>query len=136
MTDFTPYSAILGGSLIGLSALLLLIGIGRIAGISGIVSRLWQNPGPDLSWRLYFIVGLIIGPIIAALFGVKTPQIPPGSPYMLIIAGFLVGFGTVYGSGCTSGHGVCGLSRLSRRSIVATLVFILTAMITVALFRG
>ena len=139
MENFTPISALIGGGLIGLSALLLLVLLGRIAGISGIVIQLFSTQGGWLSnnlWRATFVIGLILGPVIAVtLFDVLPPQAPTGNTITLIIAGLLVGFGAVYGSGCTSGHGVCGISRFSKRSIVATCVFMATAMITVLLTR-
>lgn len=131
ITEFTPYSAVLGGLLIGFAVLILLLGLGRIAGISGIISRLFKPVSGDISWRLCFLVGLILGPVISVYFGVLAPQAPQGSPVLLVIAGLLVGIGTVLGSGCTSGHGVCGISRFSIRSVVATVTFMLTAMITV-----
>ncbi|WP_440906141.1 YeeE/YedE family protein [Catenovulum sp. SX2] len=139
MENFTPVSALIGGGLIGFAALLLLLLLGRIAGISGIVSQLFSKQDDWISqniWRVLFVIGLVLGPIVAVnLFDVLAPQAPTGNSVTLIIAGLLVGFGAVYGSGCTSGHGVCGISRLSKRSIVATCVFMATAMLTVWLTR-
>ncbi|WP_016956124.1 YeeE/YedE family protein [Catenovulum agarivorans] len=139
MENFTPVSALIGGGLIGFAALLLLLLLGRIAGISGIVSQLFSKQANWFSqniWRVLFVIGLVLGPIVAVnLFDVLAPQAPTGNSVTLIIAGLLVGFGAVYGSGCTSGHGVCGISRLSKRSIVATCVFMATAMLTVWLTR-
>lgn len=129
--------AFLGGMLIGLSALLLLIGLGRIAGISGIVGNILQqskagNATNDKLWRILFVLGLVIG---AAIYHYIDPfQLPfrqPPSAWLMIIAGLLVGIGTYIGSGCTSGHGVCGIGRFSIRSLSATVIFMLTAGITV-----
>lgn len=128
---FTPWTALAGGLLIGLAAVLLALLNGRIAGISGILSGLlrpWQGEWP---WRLAFIVGLL-----AATLLVARPEIHiEASTPMLIMAGLLVGFGTRLGSGCTSGHGVCGLSRLSMRSLVATGLFMAAAVVTNYLAR-
>ena len=132
MEHFTPVSAAIGGVLIGLSAALLWLGIGRTAGISGIVGNLWTSWPGDLSWRIGFIVGLIAAPLLYKLAGGWLPQVSlPGSSGLVILAGLLVGFGTRLGGGCTSGHGVCGLARLSPRSIAATALFMGTAVITV-----
>jgi uncharacterized membrane protein YedE/YeeE len=135
MAAFDPASALLGGALIGLAAVLLMMLSGRIAGVSGVLGGLLTAPASDRSWRIAFIAGLIAVPLIAALFG--RPLAKPVMPGWLVIVagGLLVGFGTRYGSGCTSGHGVCGISRLSLRSIVATCVFMATAAITVAAVR-
>ena len=129
--------AAIGGVLIGISAVLLMALTGRIAGISGIVGGLLPPaPASDRSWRLAFVLGLVAAPAILlavtgdAMLGPPTVGVP-----MLIIAGLLVGIGTTLGSGCTSGHGICGISRLSLRSIVAVLTFILAAMITVFITR-
>ncbi|GHF77257.1 YeeE/YedE family protein [Thalassotalea marina] len=139
MDWFTPFlPALFGGILIGLSALLLLLALGRIAGISGILANLlFGKDKKDFSWRLVFVAGLILG---AAIFQNIAPQALPfresPSTYIIAIAGFLVGFGTYIGSGCTSGHGVCGIGRFSVRSIVATVVFMLAAIITVYVVKG
>jgi hypothetical protein len=136
MANFTPISAAIGGALIGLSAVLLMLFAGRIAGVSGISGGLLDPRSDGRGWRLAFIAGLIAAPLCAALAGyaVPMPQMPPS--YMVIaIGGLLVGFGTRLGSGCTSGHGICGIARLSPRSIVATGVFMLSAVIVVALMR-
>jgi uncharacterized membrane protein YedE/YeeE len=141
MTNFTPVSAAIGGVLIGFSAVLLMLFTGRIAGISGIFGGLINPQTSDRAWRVAFIVGLIAAPVIAALGGypVPMPQVP-GSYITIIVGGLLVGFGTRLGTGCTSGHGICGIARLSPRSIVATGVFMMAAIIVVALthhvFRG
>lgn len=136
-TEFTPVSALLGGAMIGLSALLLLAGSGRIAGISGIVGNMLTARGADLSWRMAFTIGLLGG---AAAWLYLTPpgtlelNLQAGLPLMLL-AGFVVGVGTSLGRGCTSGHGVCGIGRVSPRSLTATMVFMLTAGITVYVTR-
>jgi len=134
MANFTPVSAAIGGALIGLSAVLLALFTGRIAGVSGIFAGLINPQTSDRAWRAAFIVGLIAAPVMAVLVGyaVPMPQMP-GSYITIVIGGLLVGFGTRLGSGCTSGHGICGIARLSPRSIVATGVFMATAIIVVAL---
>jgi uncharacterized membrane protein YedE/YeeE len=136
MTPFTPLSATVGGLLIGFSALLLLLLEGRIAGISGILGDLLAFRRGEILWRLAFIAGLIVAPLVhAALFGHLPPMELTHSAALLVCGGLLVGFGTRMGSGCTSGHGVCGIARLSPRSIVATLVFIATGAATVFIAR-
>lgn len=134
MANFTPIAAAIGGALIGLSAVLLMLFTGRIAGISGIVAGLINPQTSDRAWRAAFLVGLLAAPIAASLLGysVPTPQVP-GSYITIIVGGLLVGFGTRLGSGCTSGHGICGMARLSTRSIVATGVFMVAAIVMVAL---
>lgn len=133
--NFTPLPALLGGALIGLAAAVLFLGIGRISGISGIVGGLFQASGRADAWRWLFLAGLLVAPWLYVL--VKPfPEIEMvASPLLLIIAGLLVGFGTRYGAGCTSGHGVCGLSRLSLRSLAATLSFMGMGFITVLVMR-
>ena len=136
MENFTPVSAAIGGALIGLSAVLLMALTGRIAGISGIFAGLLNPRTTDRAWRAAFLAGLVVAPIVVTLLGfnVAHPKMP--ASYLTILAGGLVvGFGTRLGSGCTSGHGICGIARLSPRSIAATAVFMLTAMIVVALTR-
>lgn len=137
MTEFTPIASLIGGMMIGLSAVLLMLWEGRIAGISGIAGRLLPPYRDDafLS-RFGFVIGLIAAPLaIAVATGEAVQQtVSPNVPLM-IAAGLLVGFGSVWGNGCTSGHGVCGLSRLSARSIVATGVFMTTAFATVFIVR-
>lgn len=129
-TGFTPVASLAGGLLIGLAAALFVIFNGRIAGISGVLGGLLKPQRSDIAWRVAFIAGLISAPIIYALFS-TVPQIQiEANSLTIIIAGLLVGFGTRYGSGCTSGHGVCGISRLSPRSIIATLIFMLAAIAT------
>ena len=129
MSNFTPVSALIGGALIGLAAAVLWIGVGRIAGISGIIAGV---RGPDRAWRLVFLAGLIAAPLLYRLAdGAIAAPVIAASPVVLIAGGLLVGFGTRLGGGCTSGHGVCGMARLSPRSIAATAVFMVTAMVTV-----
>lgn len=130
---FTPYSALAGGGLIGLSAILLLMFSGRIAGISGIVGGILQPRPGDWGWRLAFVIGLVAAPWLAQAVAGPFEFQSPRSPLLLILAGLLVGYGTRLGSGCTSGHGVCGLSRLSLRSLVATAVFMLTGFLVASL---
>lgn len=132
---FTPGTALIGGLIIGLAAAVLVLGNGRIAGISGIVGGLLQRPRGDMDWRIAFLVGLIGAPVIAALLGYPVvPDIAAGWGEVLA-AGFLVGIGTRYAGGCTSGHGVCGLSRGSQRSLVATLTFMAAGIVTVFIVR-
>ena len=137
-TEFTPLSSILGGMLIGLSAVILLITNGRIAGISGIVSRILSTSihKSELSQGLLFIVGLILAiPTWYFIDGGMPVQFVSNNYLVLSIAGLLVGFGAVLGNGCTSCHGVCGISRMSIRSIVATSVFMATSFLTVLFLR-
>lgn len=137
MTEFTPLASLAGGALIGLSAVLLMVFEGRIAGISGIAGRLLP-PYEDAGFRsrLAFVIGLIAAPL-AYGFATCAPvtQTVSSNVALMVAAGLLVGFGSVYGNGCTSGHGVCGLSRLSARSLVATIVFMATAFVTVFVTR-
>ena len=136
MVNFTPVSAAIGGVLIGLSAVLLMLLTGRLAGISGIFSGLLNLRGEDKGWRMAFIAGLILAPVIAGWvgYGMAPPKLP-ASWAVIVAAGLLVGFGTRLGGGCTSGHGICGIGLLSVRSIVATIVFMVTAVMTVAIMR-
>lgn len=137
MENFTPWSALSGGLLIGLSAVLLMLFEGRIAGISGIVSRLFP-PYSDSRFlsRAGFVLGLLAAPFLYLLFTGALPAITVSSdPILMSIAGLLVGFGAVLGSGCTSGHGVCGISRLSPRSLLATALFMAAGFITVFIMR-
>lgn len=136
MENFTPVSALLGGLLIGLSATLTLAVNGRIAGISGILSGVLAPRGGEIAWRVLFIAGLLSGAIVWLLVtGQPLPVDLQAGPVLTVAAGLLVGFGTRLGSGCTSGHGICGMARFSRRSLTATLVFMLTAILTVYLTR-
>ena len=137
MTEFTPAGALAGGAMIGLASVLLLALFGRIAGISGIAVRLLPpyTDGETLG-RAAFLLGMIAAPLLVLLLGGELPTmtVEPG-PVRLLLAGVLVGFGAIYGNGCTSGHGVCGLSRLSKRSFVAVAVFMATAIATVFVTR-
>ncbi|HAC29601.1 MULTISPECIES: YeeE/YedE family protein [Marinobacter] len=134
-SQFTPGAALTGGLLIGLAAASFLLLNGRIAGISGILGGLLVPARRDILWRVAFLAGLVGTPSLWLLFSELPPiQIDAGYP-ALIVAGLLVGIGTRYGSGCTSGHGVCGLSRLSPRSLVATLSFMATGFLTVFVIR-
>lgn len=136
MTSFTPYSALIGGILIGVSATLLLWTTGRIAGISGIVGGLLRPAAFDLPWRFAFVIGLIAAPLLYRAAGGTTPVIAvTPSLALAILGGLLVGYGTRLGSGCTSGHGVCGLARLSPRSLAATAIFLAVALVTVFVTR-
>ena len=137
MHNFTPLSGLLGGALIGLSAAMLMLLTGRIAGISGIFGGLLTPAAKDRGWRLAFVAGLIAAPLIAALANGAALPSPamPASLIVIVVAGLLVGFGSRMGGGCTSGHGVCGVARLSARSLVATAVFMIAAIITVAVVR-
>lgn len=137
MTEFTPGSAAVGGVLIGLAAVLLMITTGRIAGVSGFVSRLLP-PYEDrqLAVRIAFVAGLAAGPLFYQLLTGRPVTVSVASNVPLLVgAGLLVGFGAVLGGGCTSGHGVCGTARLSPRSLVATGVFMATGLLTVFVFR-
>lgn len=133
MHHLTPLSGLLGGALIGLAAALLMLLTGRIAGISGILGGLLEARSTDRGWRVAFIAGLILAPLIAGLIGhgMAQPTLP-ASWTVIVVAGLLVGFGTRLGGGCTSGHGICGVARLSARSIAATVIFMVTAIATVA----
>lgn len=136
-TSFTPIASLLGGALIGLSAVLLMWATGRIAGVSGIAARLFPPyEDGEFAGRLAFVAGLIAAPVLVRLVTGSLPAqtIAAGTP-VLIVAGLLTGFGAVWGSGCTSGHGVCGLSRLSVRSLVATITFVATGVATVFVVR-
>ena len=134
MENFTPVSGLIGGLLIGLSTVLLILFNGRIAGISGIVGGVLTRKASEVGWRAVFVVGLLIGAFVYMLAtGVALPVNIQASLPVTVIAGLLVGFGARLGSGCTSGHGICGIARFSKRSIVATLVFFITAIITVFL---
>ncbi|WP_108873214.1 YeeE/YedE family protein [Roseibium album] len=137
MTNFTPFLSLGGGLLIGLATVALMASHGRIAGINGIVNGLLTTRlSPDWAWRFAFLAGMIASPLILLGATGQLPQISiPSSPFLLVIGGFLTGVGTTLGSGCTSGHGVCGMSRLSVRSIAATLTFMAMAGMTVFLIR-
>ncbi|HEN3632281.1 TPA: YeeE/YedE family protein [Yersinia enterocolitica] len=129
--NFTPFSALTGGVLLGIAVTILWLCNGRIAGISGILGGLLPPKGGDIFWRVAFLLGLIMAPIIYSIFtDLPVIQIDADLP-VLIVAGLLVGIGTRYGAGCTSGHGVCGLARFSPRSLLATLSFMLIGFATV-----
>ena len=134
--SFTPIPSLLGGMLLGLAAALYVLLHGRILGISGIVSGLLHPKVTDTAWRLSLVIGLISAPFLAALFFGIFPIIEIDSSWLaIVIAGLLVGFGAQYGSGCTSGHGICGLSRLSPRSLIATLAFMAAGFLMVFVTR-
>lgn len=136
MSAFDPISALVGGGLIGLASALLMLLNGRIAGISGILGGALTTSVGDKIWRVSFIAGLIGAPIVIGLFGHPFPEPQmPASWLLIVAAGILVGFGARYGGGCTSGHGVCGIARLSARSIVATAIFMASAIAVVAIMR-
>lgn len=131
LAHFTPELSLVGGMLIGLAAAVLILCNGRIAGISGILGGLLQWPRRDVSWRVAFLIGLIGAPIIASVLGKPVVADIQAGWESILIAGFLVGIGTRYASGCTSGHGVCGISRGSFRSLVATMIFMTAGFLTV-----
>ncbi|WP_299024150.1 YeeE/YedE thiosulfate transporter family protein [uncultured Sulfitobacter sp.] len=136
-TAFTPFQSLGGGALIGLGAVLLMLGLGRIFGATGIMSGLvfFENR-EELSWRVALVIGMILAPVLLfAVTGSMPALTIPVSPAMIVVGGVIVGLGASLGSGCTSGHGVCGLSRLSIRSLVAVPTFMGTAAITVFLIR-
>ena len=138
MTSFAPIPGLIGGVLIGLSAVILMLGIGRVAGISGIVSNaLVTAEATDRPWRLAFLIGLPLGAILVTALGLKdwSNVTFRATLTTTAVAGLIVGAGTTLGSGCTSGHGICGLSRLSIRSIVATVTFMATGAATVFIVR-
>ena len=137
MTEFTPFASLLGGALIGCAAVLLMAANGRIAGISGIVSALLPPArDTDVLPKLAFVAGLIAAPLLYQLAaGAPVPQTVSSDIILMAAAGLLVGFGSVFGSGCTSGHGVCGLARLSIRSLAATACFMTVAIATVYITR-
>ncbi|MGV3573121.1 MAG: YeeE/YedE family protein [Ramlibacter sp.] len=133
--SFTPWSAGIGGALIGLAAAILLLFNGRIAGVSGVLGGLLRPREGDLAWRGAFVFGLVAAPLAYAMFArLPRPQID-ASWGALVLAGLLVGIGTRYGAGCTSGHGVCGISRLSARSLAATALFMLAGFASVYVIR-
>ena len=133
--QFTPYSGLIGGALVGLAASLFILLNGRIAGISGIVGGLLRPQGSGVTWRLAFVAGMMGAPIVYQIAKPLPTVIVDSSDTVLICAGLLVGIGTRYGAGCTSGHGVCGLSRMSSRSLIATLTFMICGFATVFVVR-
>jgi uncharacterized protein len=136
-TEFTPIASLLGGAMIGLAAVLLMATHGRIAGISGIAVRMFPPfLDKEALGRFVFILGLVAAPMFyAKITGAWSTMTTSGNTSLLLIAGLLVGFGSVWGNGCTSGHGICGLSRLSVRSLVAVATFMATAIVTVYITR-
>ena len=134
-THFTPWASLAGGVLIGLAAALFILLNGRVLGVSGILSGLVRAQRGDLGWRLAFVAGLLLAPTVWALFARPLEARIEAGPALLVAAGLLVGWGSGYGSGCTSGHGVCGLSRLSPRALAATLVFMGAGFATVFVVR-
>lgn len=135
LLNFTPWTAAAGGALIGLAASIFILVNGRIAGISGILGGLLSPKPGEVSWRIAFVLGLLVAPMVYGLI-TELPEIRIDSGFpILILAGFLVGIGTRYGSGCTSGHGICGISRLSPRSLAATLSFMVAGFVTVFIVR-
>ncbi|USD63793.1 MULTISPECIES: YeeE/YedE family protein [Vibrio] len=129
--EFTfPWGSLLGGMLLGVSATLLLLFNGKIAGISGIVGRIYKAKTGDTSWRVLFVLGMVLGGVLSAKWlGIAPAEMVVSTP-LVIVSGLLVGIGTKLGNGCTSGHGICGMGRLSKRSIAATMTFMGVAMVT------
>ena len=135
--NFTLLNSLIGGILIGIAAIIIFFVNGRIMGISGIIGNLITHKETDqIYWRITFILGVLIGPLFFIILFKEIKSEMVANTSLLIISGFLVGLGTSLGNGCTSGHGICGLSRFSIRSIVATLVFVISGMITVYLING
>ncbi|MDX2287379.1 MAG: YeeE/YedE thiosulfate transporter family protein [Hyphomicrobiaceae bacterium] len=137
MTEFTPFPALVGGTLIGIGAVMTMLFLGRIAGLSGMISGvLSPTSAEDWTWRVAFLVGMIAAPILIIAVTGTTPDFAIAQDTRLLaLGGVLVGIGVTFGSGCASGHGICGLARLSPRSLVATAVFMTTAIITVFVSR-
>ncbi|WP_296741332.1 YeeE/YedE thiosulfate transporter family protein [Mesorhizobium sp.] len=135
MTDFTPLQSLLGGALIGLAAVLLMALHGRIAGMTGILTGIIPPVSSDWPWRAAFIAGAIAAPLLLLLAGKEIPFSAPVPTAALVVGGFLVGIGVHFGGGCPSGHGICGIARLSPRSIVAVAVFMAAAFATVFVIR-
>lgn len=135
ITTFTPYASLAGGVLIGLAAVMLMAFNGRIAGMTAMLAGVLAPADPDSRWRLAFLAGAIAAPLVATLAGAEFPFASPTTGPLLALGGLIVGVGVTYGSGCTSGHGVCGMARLSPRSIVATLTFMAATFVTVTLIR-
>ena len=134
-TSFTPWTALAGGALIGIAAGMLVLLNGRVAGISGVIGGLLKPARGDIAWRVAFVAGLLAAPAVVRLAAtMPVMRIDAGWP-ALVVAGLLVGLGTRFGSGCTSGHGVCGLSRLSLRSLAATIAFMGAGFVTVFVAR-
>ena len=134
-TEFTPLASLFGGVLIGLSAVLLMALHGRIAGMTGIFAAILPPVAAEWQWRAAFLAGAVIAPALFLLVGGTVPFAVPVPLWAMIVGGLIVGVGVTMGSGCTSGHGICGMARLSARSIVATITFMLTTGLTVYLAR-
>ncbi len=132
---FTPWASLAGGVLLGLASALFILFNGRVLGISGILGGLLRPRAGDAGWRIAFIAGLLAAPAVWSMFAAPVVPRIDATPALLVVAGLLVGWGTRYGSGCTSGHGVCGLSRMSPRSLVATLAFMGTGFASVFVMR-
>jgi uncharacterized membrane protein YedE/YeeE len=132
---FTPWASLAGGILIGLATALLLLANGRVAGISGILGGVLRPSRGDIAWRVTFILGLFVAPLAWLTMGAMPPAQIDHSPALLTVGGLLVGIGTRFGSGCTSGHGVCGIARLSPRSLLATACFVAAGFVTVFVVR-
>lgn len=135
ITEFTPFASLIGGILIGLSTVILMAFNGRIAGMTAMLGGALDPKNPDSPWRLAFLAGAIAAPFVATLFGAEFSFASPTTGAALALGGFIVGVGVTFGSGCTSGHGVCGLARLSPRSLVATITFMATTFATVTIIR-
>ncbi|TGQ73235.1 YeeE/YedE family protein [Mesorhizobium sp. M00.F.Ca.ET.186.01.1.1] len=135
MTDFTPFQSLFGGALVGLSAVLLMAFHGRIAGMTGILSGVIPPLSPDWQWRAAFLAGAVVAPLLVIAVGGPIAFHVPVSTLALVGGGFLVGIGVYFGGGCPSGHGICGLARLSPRSVVAVATFMITAFATVFIIR-
>ena len=134
-SHFTPWTSLAGGLLLGLAAAVFILLNGRVLGISGIVGGLVRPLPGDVRWRIAFVAGLLVAPLLWRLFAPQAAFRLDASLPVLVVAGLLVGWGTRYGSGCTSGHGVCGIARLSPRSLVATLAFLASGFATVFVVR-
>ena len=135
MTEFTPILSLSGGVLIGLSAAAAFFLFGRVLGMTGIVARTLDFDFGEGSWRPFFLIGLVVTPLVLSLIAPSPHGFEPMGLIPMILGGFLVGYGTRIGSGCTSGHGICGIARLSKRSIVATCSFMTTSVVTVFVIR-
>jgi uncharacterized membrane protein YedE/YeeE len=135
MTEFTPILSLSGGVLIGLSAAAAFFLFGRVLGMTGIVARTLDFDFGEGSWRPFFLIGLVVTPLVLSLIAPSPHGFEPMGLIPMILGGFLVGYGTRIGSGCTSGHGICGIARLSKRSIVATCIFMTTSVVTVFVIR-
>lgn len=135
ITEFTPFASFIGGVLIGLGAVILMAFNGRIAGMTAMLGGALAPGNPDNFWRLAFLLGAVAAPFLATLSGSEFDFSSPTNGVLLAVGGLIVGVGVTYGSGCTSGHGVCGLARLSPRSLVATLTFMATTFATVTVIR-